>query len=241
MGGGYVHAHVEGGEGLDDHQDEPVLPTTQCFRMTCRFTSALDVSSKLLMRHKGAGDERYALPLVEGYNLFEPYALGVTSDSPWLHGAPKATADCFGSVTAVFDFALCDPASAPRPHVREIVADYHMRAAHDAALLPVPWGAAAATGSGGASASAGSESGTVVLTATSVSQISSKAAHRSALFIACRDAVNVARAGLTAAGGAATDEDVAASTGLALSSVEGVARQLAGCGDGGKCYRKLLA
>lgn len=89
MGRGYAHLHVEGGEGLDNHQDEPTLPPSQCFRVTRRFTSAPGMQSFLRLKHKGT-KANFGLPLEDGYNLFEAQVLGVTPDSPWLHGAPKA-------------------------------------------------------------------------------------------------------------------------------------------------------
>ena len=89
MGRGYAHLHVEGGDGLDDHQDEPTLPPSQCFRMTRRCTSVPGMRSLLRLKHKGT-KANFGLPLEDGYNLFEAQVLGVTPDSPWLHGAPKA-------------------------------------------------------------------------------------------------------------------------------------------------------
>ena len=111
MGSGYVHLHVEGGEGLENHQDNPTLPPSQCFRMTRRFTSQQGMQSLLRLKHKGT-KEQFGLPLVDGYNLFEARVLGVTPDSPWLHGAPKAVR---GWARMERGGALPIPSPHPRP------------------------------------------------------------------------------------------------------------------------------
>lgn len=125
-------------------------------------------------------------------------------------------------MTFVFDFRLRNRKGA-RPTVRDIAAAYHARAGAAAGGVlppPPPFGD-------------GSSVGIVTLGVGSVSSISSKAAHRSAIANACRDAVNNVCEAARSLGEELTDEQIALRAGVGLENVKGVWRFYAGAAEGG--------
>jgi hypothetical protein len=214
---GYAHGHFLGGTGLKAHQDDPVMPELICVRMTTRWVSGVGWASFLSMRDKRTG-AAFDLPLAEGFNIFSARTLGVSADSPYLHGAPAARG--IMSISFIFDFEWLGDGA--RPSIAAIKADYEARVASGEVVVP-PRAALRAPPKAGD----GSAAGSLCLTVVGVSQLAAKAAHQNALAQAIHHAIDVACDELEKEG--VEEEDVTVEmlserTGLSVEYVEGDAR-----------------